>query len=82
MKLSLENNVNNFLTKGNHLMCLRESYRKFGKAYLGGIITGLAAFLRLQGHAQEEWIEGIDYAINLITDGKETEASLREFLNA
>ena len=79
MSLSLETNVRNFLTKGNSLDCLQMAYRKTpsnGMPYLRGLMTGLAGFLRMQGHNRDEVHAGIGSALASITEGAVTLESM------
>lgn len=61
--LALTTNVSNYLHKGLNLSCVKEAYRKNGVMYLYGLMGGLAAFLRIQGHQPEEVMDGVDTAL-------------------
>ena len=86
MGLALEQNVKNFTTKHCSLGCLTMAYEK-NKAkgsevpYLAGLMTGLASFLRHQGHDRDEVNQGIDIALHQITDDVWSEESLHQEIN-
>lgn len=79
MSFALETNVNNYCTKGNDLACLRIAYARDGMPYLRGLMTGLACFLRMQGHTRDDVMLGINAALVLVTGSDVTADALYDF---
>ena len=78
---ALTQNVNNFMHKGCMTPCLRNGYERCGLPYLAGLMTGLASFLRMQGHDKDEVKAGIELALAEITDGTVTEPQVLACFN-